>query len=282
MDISLPKSTSEQHAAAPVRLKSGLRFRFPRPKLRRLAPILGILAVFFAWEVITRMQLYPAFIIPPPLAVWDQFLEVIADGRLWLHVSVTLTEILLGLTVGVSLGIALGYLLAKSEALEAALSPIILAVQSTPVVAYAPMLIIWFGTGTTSKVFICALIVFFPMLMNTLVSIRTIPPDQREIMRLMDASRWQTFHMLEVPASLPILFSGLKISATLAVIGAVVGEFISASAGLGYWIKLARDQYDTALVVVAVFALALLARLMYGAISLMERYFLRWRRQQEV
>lgn len=260
-----------------VRQRPFRTFRPALPRLRSIAPWAALVLIVLCWEIITRLQLYPAFIVPPPAAVWEKFLQVLGDGRLWLHTSTTLGEIALGLLAGVPIGVALGYLLAKNEMLEAALSPIILAAQSTPVVAYAPILVIWFGTGITSKVFICALIVFFPILMNTMAGLRSTPTEERELMRSLSAGRLQTFTKLEVPAALPVLLGGLKISATLAVIGAVVGEFISASAGLGFWIKLARDQYDTALVIVAVLTLAAMARLMYGGIALLERRLLHWR-----
>ena len=246
--------------------------------LHTLLPIFGLLIILLIWELITRMELFLPFIVPRPGAVWDKFLIVLADGRLWYHTMTTLGEIFAGLLIGVPLGVILGYLLWRSKTLEILLSPLILAAQSTPVVAYAPILIIWFGTGTSSKVFICALIVFFPMLMNTLVGLRNVPVDQRELMSSLYATQWQTLQKLEFPASMPVLFGGLKVSATLAVVGAVVGEFLSANAGLGFWIKLSRDQYDTPLVAVSVIMLAVLARLMYALVSLAERHWLHWQR----
>ncbi len=243
---------------------------------RSFAPILGVAAILVLWQLVTMLRLYPAFIIPPPAAVLEKFVDVARDGRLWLHTSTTLWQMLVGLGIGLAAGVALGYAMAKSRALEDILAPIVIAFQSTPVVAYAPLLVIWFGSGPTSKVITSALIVFFPMLMNTIVGIRSVPPSLRDLMRSLRATRWQLLTRLEIPAAMPILIGGLKVSATLAVIGAVVGEFVSANAGLGFWIKLARDQYDTPLVVVAVLMLALIARLMYGAISLLERRVLAW------
>jgi NitT/TauT family transport system permease protein len=238
--------------------------------------VIGVLALLALWEVVTRLEVYPEFIIPPPRAVFDQFWEVLLDGRLWLHASTTLGQMGLGLAAGLPSGVALGYFIAKNGLLEQALAPIIVALQSTPVVAYAPLLVIWFGTGPTSKVVTCALIVFFPILMNTVVGIRTVPPSLRDLMRSLRATHWQTFTQLEIPAALPVLLGGLKVSATLAVIGAVVGEFVSANAGLGYLVKIARDSYDTPLVVVAVLMLALIARVLYGVVALLERRFLAW------
>jgi NitT/TauT family transport system permease protein len=243
---------------------------------RSLAPILGVLVLLILWEVITRLKIYPEFIIPPPRAVLEEFWTVLLDGRLWAHTSTTLGQMGIGLAAGLLAGVALGYLIAKSRVLEQALAPIVVALQSTPVVAYAPLLVIWFGTGPTSKVVTCALIVFFPMLTNTVVGIRSVPPSLRDLMHSLRATRWQMFTRLEVPAAMPILLGGLKVSATLAVIGAVVGEFVSASAGLGYLVKIARDSYNTPLVVVAVLMLALIARLMYGAVAFLERRLLAW------
>ncbi|NDJ62822.1 MAG: ABC transporter permease, partial [Chloroflexi bacterium] len=247
-----------------------------RISLRSVAPYVTLLLVLGLWQLVVSLELYPTFIIPPPLAVLEKFREVLVDGRLWLHASTTLTQTLAGLGFGVTTGVALGYLIAKNRTLEALLSPIIVAFQATPVVAYAPLLILWFGSGMTSKVITSALIVFFPMLMNTVVGVRTVPAPLRELMRSLRATPWQMFTRLEVPAALPVLLSGLKVSATLAVIGAVVGEFVSANAGLGFLINVARSQFDTALVFVVMITLAAIARALYGVVGLIERRALAW------
>lgn len=245
--------------------------------LQHVAAPLVLLVLLGIWQLVAALQIYPSFIIPPPIAVAEKFYEVLLDGRLWLHTTTTLSAVISGLLLGVFCGILLGYLIAKSPILEIVLSPIIVGVQSTPIVAYAPLLVIWFGSGPTSKVVTSTLIVFFPTLLNTIVGVRTVPQSLRDLMQVHRATRWQMFTRLEVPAAMPVLLSGLKISATLAVIGAVVGEFVSANAGLGFLITLARSQYDTALVIVAVMMLALIARTLYGFVSLLERYLLRWR-----
>ncbi|MBL8147635.1 MAG: ABC transporter permease [Anaerolineae bacterium] len=248
------------------------------PRLRWLIPLLAFLGFLLLWEGVVRLELYPAFILPGPGAVAERFVQVVGDGTLWPHLTTTLTQMLLGLAIGAPLGVLMGVLLAKSRTLEALISPIILAAQSTPVVAYAPLLIIWFGSGITSKIIIAALTVFFPMLMNTMVGIRNVPQSRRDMMRLFNATPWQTFWKLEFPASLPVLFAALRVSVTLAIIGSIIGEFISASSGLGYLIKLARDRYDTPLVLVAVVVLAVLARLAYWVVTVIERKVIRWQR----
>ncbi len=247
-----------------------------QPVVRRLAPLVVIAALLLLWQLITVLEVYPVFIIPPPVAVAEKFVDVLLDGRLWFHAQVTLSAVLAGLLVGSSVGVLLGYLIARHPLLEASLAPIIVSLQSTPAVAYAPMLVIWFGSGLTSKIITSALIVFFPTLLNTVVGIRNVPQPLLDLMRSQRATPWQMLTKLEIPAAMPVLMGGLKISATLAVIGAVVGEFVSANAGLGFLITLARNQFDTPLVLVAVITLAVIARLLYGAVALIERRVLSW------
>jgi NitT/TauT family transport system permease protein len=238
----------------------------------------SLLAGLLAWEVLAHLQGWPAFILPRPMLVWQRFLAVLADGWLLWHAGITLGEVLAGLALGVVVATALGYLVAKSHTLERALTPYIVASQAIPIVALAPLLVLWFGVGLRSKVLICALIVFFPILINTVVGLRRVEPDLRDLMRSLRASRWQTFAKLEAPAALPIWLGGLRVGATLAVIGAVVGEFVGADRGLGFLINFGRGQYDTALVFVAAAALVLIALALYGAVSALERALLRWQR----
>ena len=233
------------------------------------------------WYAIVRIGDFQPFILPPPQLVWQRFLRALADGSLARHSLVTLGEVLGGLLLGVSSASLLGYALAKSRRLERLMAPYVVASQSVPVVAIAPLLVIWFGPGITSKVLICALIVFFPVLINTIVGLRSVPNDLHDLMRSLEATRWQTFTLLEVPASLPVLLGGLRIGATLSVIGAVVGEFVGADRGLGFLINVARGQYDTALVFVAVFALIGMALILYSIVVLLENRLLAWRKKPE-
>jgi NitT/TauT family transport system permease protein len=137
--------------------------------------------------------------------------------------------------------------------------------------------VIWFGSGLSSKVLICALIVFFPVLINTMVGLRAVPENLRDLMRSLNATRMQILVHLEIPASLPVLLGGLRIGATLSVIGAVVGEFVGSDRGLGYLINIGRGQFDTALVFVAVFALVVMALALYGAVVLLEKIVIKGR-----
>ena len=247
------------------------------PGWRWLPLPLSLAAGLLMWEAVARVNRFPAFILPLPGAVWRRFWTVMADGRLAWHAGITLGEMLAGLALGLAAATVLGYIIAKSPGLEQALTPYLVASQAVPIVAVAPLLVIWFGTGISSKVLICALIVFFPILINTVLGLRSVEPELRDLMRSLRASRWQTLAKLDVPAALPIWLAGLKVGATLSVIGAVVGEFVGADRGLGFLINFGRGQYDTALVFVAVAALVVIALALYGAVSLLERRLLAWR-----
>lgn len=262
-------SKTKQLVSPPVQTTRGI-------SLRWFAPFLAPLTLLALWQTVVWLQIYPTFIIPAPAEVLAKFAEVLADGRWWVHTRTTLEEVMLGLAWGVGIGVLLGYLMAKSRLLDTFLSPIIVLLQATPIVAYAPLLVVWFGSGTLGKVVTCAVIVFFPMLMNTAVGIRQVPSGLRDMMRALNATRWQTFVKLEVPAALPVLLTGLKTSATLAIIGAVVGEFVSARAGLGFMVNQARSQYDTPLVIVGVLTMTGMALCLYGVVYLLERRLLAW------
>jgi NitT/TauT family transport system permease protein len=247
---------------------------------RRFMPVITMIVLLVFWEILVTLAIYPRFIIPSPMDVFTRWQQVIADGTLLIHVWVTAREMLIGLALGVSIGLVLGYLVAHSALLEDLLSPIIVAFQATPTLAYAPLLIIWFGTGMTSKIIITSIVVFFPTLMNVITGIRHVPQSLRDLMLSLNASRWQTLIKLEIPAAMPVLLTGLKTSATLAVIGAVVGEFVGASEGLGFLVVSARSRFDTSLVLVAVFTMTLLALLLYSCVSLLEHVLLKWQRNQ--
>jgi len=228
------------------------------------------------WHLVTRYSGLPNFILPSPYSVWTRFLKAIRDGSLPYHTAITLMEILLGLLVGIVFATIVGYMLAKSRALEKILSPYLVASQAIPIVAIAPLLVIWLGNGLLSKVVICALIVFFPVLVNTIVGVRAVPTALYDLMNSLHATRTQILWKVEVPASLPVFLGGLRIGATLSVIGAIVGELVSAEKGLGFLLQLGDFQYDTPMVFVAVFTLIALALMLYGIVTLLEKRFLKW------
>jgi NitT/TauT family transport system permease protein len=246
--------------------------------IRGFVPLFGgAFACIFAWQLLAVWASLPAFILPTPILVASRFLQASAEGGLWLHAYYTLQEMISGMVLGVGMAAILGYLLSKSRLVERTLAPYIAASQAVPAAAIAPLLVIWLGNGIASKILICTLIVFFPVLVNTVIGLRTVSVSLREVMRSLGATRWQTFWHLELPAAMPVLLGGLKIGASLSVIGAVVGEFVGADRGLGFLINVARGQYDTALVFVGIAVLVIMALALYGAVAWLEYRWSRYR-----
>lgn len=243
---------------------------------RVLLLLVSLILFLLVWQVLVLVLDLPGFILPSPAEVGGKFLDVLASGLLWRHFSATLGEILLGLVFGISAATLLGYALAKSPLAERLLSPFLVGSQSIPMAAIAPLLVIWFGPGLISKVLICSLTVFFPVLVNTLVGLRDVPPELREVMRSLRATPAQTLRYLEVPAALPVFLGGLRVGASLSVIGAIVGELVASDRGLGFLINVGRGQYDTDLVFVAVICLVALAASLYGLVLLLENKALSW------
>jgi NitT/TauT family transport system permease protein len=240
-------------------------------------PLVVLLVVLIAWELLGRSGTLPAFILPSPSAILGRFGKAIEDGTLLRHTLVTFSEVIAGLALGLSSATLLGYGVAKSKTLERVIAPYIVASQSVPIVAIAPLLVIWFGPGRLSKILICGLIVFFPVLVNTVVGVRSVPVGLYDLLKTLRATRWQVFRTLEFPAAMPMLLGGLKIGATLSVIGAVVGEFVGADEGLGFLINVGRGLYDTSLVFVAVFTLISMAMILYIMVSIAEQRLLVWK-----
>jgi NitT/TauT family transport system permease protein len=255
---------------------------YPRSLLRLLRDWfmpLSILLGIGLWGLVSASGWLPAFILPGPLQVAERLVQAVLDGTLLRHGAATMLEVVLGLMTGSLVALPCGYAIARSRVLEKILSPYLVASQAIPVVAIAPLLVIWFGPGLFSKVLICALIVFFPVLVNTAVGLRSVPGNLRDLMHSLRATRWQTLRHLDIPAALPVFLGGLRIGATLSVIGAVVGEFVGADRGLGFLINVARGQFDTTLVFSAVLTLIAMALGLYGLVLLAERRMLKWQRK---
>lgn len=262
---------------APVRDAARARERRRVHWLNRIAPAAALIVFVGAWKLATALWAIPAFLLPPPEAVFVAFVESATSGVLWPHVRVTLVEALGGAALGIAVAVTLGYLIVHVPLLDRALAPFIAASQATPVVAIAPILILWFGTGLLPKVLVCALIVFFPVLVTWAVGLREIEADLVNVARLAGANRWQLVRYVEVPLALPNLLGGVRIACTLAVTGAVVGEFVSAREGLGYLLKQAEFLYDTPLKFVALFCLMGIAAVGYTAVAVIERTLLAWK-----
>jgi len=268
------RTSRHPHPPPAGRGKTGSRLL--RDRVEVLLIPLGVISFLALWQSVVVVGQYPDFILPSPARVLQRLVDLSASGSLWWHAWITIQEILAGLALGLVTASILGYFLARFHQLEKVLSPYIVASQAIPVIALAPLLVIWFGFGGLSKVLVCALVVFFPILVNTVVGLRGVDPHLQDLMRTYEASRWQTFRMLELPAALPVFLGGLKVGVTLSVIGAVVGEFVGADRGLGFLVNLGQGLMDTPLMFVAIFALVVIALVLYGIVSLLESRLLSW------
>jgi NitT/TauT family transport system permease protein len=241
--------------------------------VRRIGAALASVAAFLAaWKLATVIGGYPEFILPAPEVVGERAVRAIGSGVLWEHTGVTLLEVVLGFAVGAATAVGVGIALGKSVLIERVLSPYIVAAQAVPILALAPLLDIWFGGGLLARVAICALIVFFPIAIATMVGIRSTDPLLAEMLRSLGASGAQRTRLLEVPSAMPVIFGGLRVGVTLAVIGAVVAEWAGASTGLGVLINIANQGlFDTPLMFVALATLAIIGLAFHGLVVVVER-----------
>ncbi len=238
-----------------------------------LWPVLLSLAVFLLlWQAVVLVTGYPSFILPGPYTVLERFVTAWADGTMWPHTQGTLVEIVLGFAIGSTLAVVVGILLARSRLAERLLSPYLVAAQATPVLTLAPLLVLWFGTGLVSKLVITILIVFFPVAIATMVGIRSVDPRLLEMAQSYRATGWQIISRVEVPAALPAILGGMRVGATLAVVGAIVAEWAGGEKGLGVLINMARgSMFDIPLMFAALLTLALVGVGMYLLMVLVER-----------
>ena len=243
-----------------------------RGLLRIGEAVLSLVAFLAAWKLLTVVTGTPEYILPAPEVVAERALRAIGSGVLWDHVAATLLEIVLGFGLGAVAAVVIGTALGKSVVVERVLSPYIVAAQAVPILALAPLLDIWFGGGLLARVLVCALIVFFPIAIATMVGIRSADPLLREMLHSLGATPGQVTARLEIPSALPVIFGGLRVGVTLSVIGAVVAEWVSASVGLGVLINIAdQGLFDTPLMFVALAALAIIGLAFYSLVVLAER-----------
>ena len=253
------------HGLSPVRLA------------KRLWPPLLFLVILIAlWEFALAIDYVDETILPHPKDIVVSFYELIQSSFVWDDIAATLWESVAGFLLGAALGLALAIPSGLSPIMRQMLNPYAVALQVTPRIAIAPLIIAWAGFGYNSKIWIAAIIAFFPVYVNALTGILTVDEDAREMFRSLGASRWQTFTSLMVPGSLPIMFAGLKTAAGLALVGAVVGEFISAERGLGVLVQQFSSQLAIADAFAVILMLMCLGLLLYGAMEWLERTTVFW------
>jgi NitT/TauT family transport system permease protein len=243
--------------------------------------LLLILAVLAAWEALVRLFDIPAFILPRPTNVFLALYRGTVSALYIEHLRVTLVETLAGFAVGGALALALGTVVALSRRTEYFLYPFIVMFQAMPKVALAPIIIVWFGLGLTSKVVTAALVAFFPLLVNTIVGLRSADEDRVSLMRSLAASRWQIFWMLQMPNAMPYIFAGLEIAMIFALLGAIVAELVGAESGLGMLIQSMNFTMDVAGQFSVLLLLALLGLLLNGIVIGVRRRVLFWDASQK-
>ena len=249
----------------------------PKRLARRLWPPLVFLAILVGlWELALAVDYVSESILPHPKDIVVSFWELIRSDFVWDDIGATLWESVAGFVLGSALGLALAIPSGLSPIMRQMLGPYAVALQVTPRIAIAPLIIAWAGFGYSSKIWIAAIIAFFPVYVNALTGILTVDEDAREMFRSLGASRWQTFMHLMVPGSLPVMFAGLKTAAGLALVGAVVGEFISAERGLGVLVQQFSSQLAIADAFAVILMLMFLGLLLYGAMEWLERTTVFW------
>ncbi|HEY2336326.1 MAG TPA: ABC transporter permease [Burkholderiales bacterium] len=242
--------------------------------ITRLTPFAGILVFLAVWEIGVKVFKAPAYLLPPPSAIFDTGIGEFP--RLARHGWVTLYEMLLGYGLAVVVAIPLAIAITSSERFDRFTMPTLLFFQVVPKVAIAPLFLVWFGVGTTPKVLVAFLISFFPIVIDAAVGLRSMSAEMRDLARSMGATRMQVFARFRLPTSLPYLFSGLKVAATLAVAGAVVGEFVGADKGLGYLLLVTNSNLETALMFATLFALTIIGLAFFYAVELLEALLIPW------
>ncbi len=241
-----------------------------------LGSVALLILFLLAWQFGPGMLGMPEFVMPKLSRVAQETVSMWGTSGLLKHTLITAFEIIVGFGLGALLGVMIGVSLGLSPSAEAMLSPYILALQIAPKVAFAPLFVMWLGYTIYPKILIAILIVFFPVMINVLSAIRTVDPDMINLVRTMNASRWQIFRLVEFPSAMAALFSGLRIASTLAVIGVTVGELVGGNQGLGFLLVDAEGQGNTSGVFVAIVMLTLIGVLAYGAVVWAEKRVLHY------
>lgn len=242
--------------------------------LRIVKVVLTLVVLVVVWEVACRAFQVPSFLVPAPSAIGAKLHE---KHALYLgHTLVTLNETLAGFALAVTIGVIAAALIVVIPAVRDVVMPLLLIAQLVPKVAIAPILLIWFGYGLMPKVLVAFLVAFFPIVVNGASGLASVQPELLDLGRSLEASRWQMFWKFRIPTALPEVFSGMKIAVTLAIIGAIIGEFVGGNRGLGYLIIVANQELDTALAFAAIFLLSVMGIALYALIELCERIFIPW------
>lgn len=240
-------------------------------------PALTLVALIVIWEFLSQTEIVNPIIVPPATDVFSALVDLVQEDFFWTATWVTVQETLIGFAIGVVGAWILGTLIGLFRFFRLAFYPLVIAFQITPRIALAPLFLTWFGFGITSKIVLAATICFFPVLIAVVVGLDNVDKDGRSLMRSFGASRWEEYRKLSLPSSLPVVFAGIKTAMTLALIGAIVAEFVGASEGMGVLIKTFNFQLQVAEGFAVIIALALIGLVLYGITELIENKLVFWR-----
>jgi NitT/TauT family transport system permease protein len=264
---------------APARVGSFTILMRTRPEVV-LAPVLFVIIIAL-WEWGVPYFQVPNWVLPTPSAIVTALWRgldagIFERGGYWLHTGVTVFEVLIGFFIGSTVGLILGTIISQFRILEATLRIYLIAIQSLPKIALAPIIVLWFGFGLTSKVVIICLLTFFPLLINSMAGFKAVDSERLELMRALGANPWQIFWKVRLPSALPYIFAGLDMAAVFAVVGAIVGEFVGAQRGLGTLILSMNAQMDIAGTFSVFIILSLVGVLLHQSLRIIERRLLFW------
>ena len=238
-------------------------------------PLVFVVAMFVLWWFLTSVtSTLPAYLVPSPGATWTAFADNV--GYFGTHTWVTVVETLIGFAIAFVVGELVAIAMIYSSSFERTLYPMVLFAQVVPKIAIAPLFVVWLGFGLTPKIVVAVLMAFFPIVISGLAGLKAVDPEILELTSTMGANPWKVFAKVRFPASLPQLFSGLKVAATLAVTGAVVGEFVGSNSGLGYVILQANGNVDTATLFVALIIMSIVGVVLFALLQLLERFVIPW------
>jgi NitT/TauT family transport system permease protein len=274
-DLGLPAD------AAPAEQGGGLWAALREHPEWITVPALFILVVG-GWELAFRIFAVPLYIAPAPSNIWLSLVDGIGRGLFISNALYTLTEALLGFACAAVCGVVLGSLIAQWRFVEKTLYPYLIAIQTTPKVAIAPLFIIWFGFGMTSKVIMAGVIAFFPILVNVIAGLRSTDRARIDLMRSLRASRWQIFRMVQLPSAAPMIFAGLHIAIIFSILGAIVGEFVGSRKGLGNLILQMNTNLDTAGVFAALVCLSAMGITLHLIMHWLQKRLLFWSEQNQI
>jgi NitT/TauT family transport system permease protein len=241
---------------------------------RTLYPLITLVAVGIVWQVVVTAFHVPVYLLPAPTEVWTAGVKnwsVLVNNGV-----VTIAEIMMGFGLSIAVGVPIAILIVYSRAFEQSVYPLLVASQTVPKIAIAPLFVVWLGFSTLPKVLIAFLIAFFPVVIDTVIGLESADPDMLQLVRSMGASQWDTFRRVRFPNAMPNVFGGLKVAMTLAVVGAIVGEFVGSNSGLGYLLLVASGNINTALLFADIILLTIIGITFFYIVEMLERVMTPW------